>query len=252
MKKIALLSAAATAATLAFAPAAFADTTPTQKLVVKLTNTTAGTKKKPKSVGITVTTGTTNETDTPAKTKFTITDAKIILPKGIKLNYKSFPSCDLKTDTDGPFCADNAPKSAIGSGSATASVVDIDYDAKGTLTPFIGTNGRLIIRTQFDSPAVIDQPLIGNISTAGGGYSFGFHVPESLQTPIENADQQIKDFTLKFNAKTAKAKGSSKKIGLVELNSCPKGGYVFKGEFTFKNIPGITKTETTVPCKQGK
>lgn len=256
MKKIALLSAAATAATLAFAPAAaFADATPTQKLEVKLTSATAGTKKKPKSVGITVTTGTTNQTDTPTKTKFTITDAKITLPKGIKLNYKAFPSCDLPTDPagelNGPFCADNAPKAAIGSGSATASVVDIDYDAKGSLTPYIGTNGRLIIRTQFDSPAVIDQPLIGKISTTGGAYAFGFHVPTSLQTPIENADQQIKDFTLKFNAKTAKA-SAKKKVGLVELTSCPKGGYVFKGEFTFKGISGTTTTEAKVPCKQGK
>jgi len=252
MKKIALLSAAATAATLAFTPAAFADTAPTQKLVVKLTSAKAGTKKKPKSVGITVTTGTTNQTDTPNKTKFTITDAKIFLPKGIKLNYKAFPACDLPAaeTQNGAYCATNAPKAAIGSGSATASVVDIDTPAQGTLTPFIGTNGRLIIRTAFDSPAVIDQPLIGNISTAGGGYSFGFHVPNELQTPLENADQQISDFTLKFKAKTAK-KGS-KKIGLVELNSCPKGGYVFKGEFTFKNIAGTTLAETTVPCKQGK
>jgi len=254
MKKIALLAATTAAASLALAPAAFADAAPIQKLTVKLTSTTAGTKKKPKSVGITVITGTTNKTDTPDKTKFTITDAKISLPKGIKLNYGAFPACDLPTTEpevkQGQWCADNAPTSAIGSGTARAEVVDVPYEPTGILTPYIGTNGRLIIRTQFDQPAVIDQPLIGNISTGGGAYSFGFKVPTELQTPLENADQQILDFSLKFAKKTATVK--KKKVGLVELNKCPAGGYKFKGEFTFKGIPGTTLAETVVKCKQGK
>lgn len=251
MKKITLLSAA-TAATLAFVPAAAYADGPTQSLKVKLTNTTAGTKKKPKSVGITVSTGTTSDTGDKSK-KQTITYAKISMPKGIKLNYKAFPACDLPTAEEkvGAYCQENAPKSAIGTGTLQATVVDVEPLVKGVLTPFIGTNGRLIIRTKVDEIAVVDQPLIGKISTSGGAYAFDFNVPTELQTPLDNADQQINDFTVNFKAKTAKA-SAKKKVGLIELVSCPKGGYVFKGEFKFKGIDQTVTTSTTVPCKQGK
>ena len=248
MKKT-LLTVAATAAAVALTPAAaFAqEAAPEQFIKVKLTSTKAGTKSKPTAVGITFTTGTSN-LPVDKKKRHTITDAKITLPKGIKINYKSFPECKLPADQEqvGAWCEDNAPKSKVGSGTAKASVVDVDFNPTGTLTPYIGSNGRLLIRTQFDSPAVIDQPLIGNVSTSGGAYSFGFKVPTSLQTPIENADQQILDFALKFDKKTVK-KGK-KKIGLVELTSCPKGGYVFKGDFTFKDGQKAT-AEQTVACK---
>lgn len=248
MKKT-LLTVAATAAAVALTPAAaFAqDAAPEQFIDVKLTSSKAGTTKKPTAVGITFTTGTKGLPSDPKK-RHTITDAKIQLPKGIKINYKSFPECKLPADQEkvGGYCEDNAPKSKVGSGTATASVVDVDFNPTGKLTPYIGSNGRLLIRTQFDSPAVIDQPLIGNVSTSGGAYAFGFKVPTELQTPIENADQQILNFALKFDKKTVK-KGK-KKIGLVELTSCPKGGYVFKGTFTFKS--GQTATaEKTVACK---
>lgn len=248
MKKT-LLTVAATAAAVALTPAAALaqGTGPSQKLSVKLTSTKAGTTKKPTAVGITVTTGTEGDTGN-AKTKYTITYAKISLPKGIKINYKSFPECKLPADQEkvGAWCAENAPKAKVGSGTATASVVDVDFNPTGTLTPYIGSSGRLLIRTQFDSPAVIDQPLIGKVSTSGGAYAFDFNVPTELQTPIENADQQILNFALKFDKKTVK-KGK-KKIGLVELTSCPKGGYVFKGEFKFKSGETVN-TSTTVACK---
>lgn len=247
MKKTALLTAA-TAAAVALTPAAaFAQAGPSQFLKVSLTSSKAGTKAKPTPVGITVTTGTEGLPADPSK-RYTITYAKISLPKGIKINYKSFPECALPADKTevGAWCADNAPKSKVGSGTAKASVVGVDFNPEGTLTPYIGSNGRLLIRTEFTSPAVIDQPLIGKVGTAGGGYTFDFNVPESLQTPIENADQQILNFALKFDKKTVK-KGK-KKIGLVELNSCPKGGYVFKGEFKFKSGETVN-TSTTVACK---
>lgn len=250
MKKT-LLTAATAAAAVALAPAAAFAAPPQQRLDVKLTSTKAGTKKKPTAVGITVSTGTTTKPD-EANKRHTIVTAKISLPKGIALNYKAFPACNLPEGDAGKvggYCEQNAPKSKVGSGTAKASVVDVDFEPTGVLTPYIGTNGRLLIRTQFEQPAVIDQPLIGNVTTSGGAYAFGFSVPTELQTPIPNADQQILDFTLKFDKKTAK-KGK-KKIGLVELTSCPKGGYVFKGDFTYKSGE-TTSVTTTVPCKQGK
>lgn len=241
MKKFALIAAATAASFGASAPAAFADASPVQFLKVKLTSTKAGTTKKPTNVGITVTTGTSNSTGDPTK-KFTITHATISLPKGIKINYKDFPAC-----SDATTCADSAPKSKIGSGTATAQVVGIDYSPTGTLTPFIGTNGQLFIRTEFTQPAVIDEPLIGKVSTKGGAFSFDFSVPTTLQTPLPDADQQIDNFALKFNKLTSK-----KKTGLVTLTSCPKSGkYVFKGDFQFKG--GQTATASTeVKCKAAK
>jgi hypothetical protein len=245
MKKIALISAAAAATTLALAPAAFA--APTQSLSVKLSSTKAGTKAKPTAAGLTFDTGTTSVD--PAGGKQTLSVAKITLPKGITLNYKAFPSCSEPTT-----CADSAPKSKVGSGSAVASVLGVDTPANGTLTPFIGTNNRLIIRTEFSAPAIIDEPLIGNVSTSGGQYVFTFNVPEDLQVPIPNAPQQISSFKINFSKLTVK-KGK-KKIPLIALTSCPSGGYVFKGDFTYRpNAAGVAETASasqTIKCSKAK
>ncbi len=253
MKKITLLSAA-TAAAFALAPvAANAATPPGVNLVVKPTSSTAGTKKKPKTVGFTVSTGVTGDTG-DAKTKHTVTHAKIWMSKGIKLNYKAFPECDIPDEAlsvNEDWCAANAPKSKIGSGNASADVVDAG-SPEGTLIPYIGSNNRLLVQTQFNSPAVIDQPLVGKVATASGdySYSFDFTVQSVLQEPVVGGFVQLKEFNLKFDKKTAKV-SSKKKVGLVDLVSCPKGGYKFKAEFTFRDGQTATK-ETVVKCKQGK
>ncbi len=241
MKKIALISAAA-AATLALAPSAFA--APEQTLDVKLGSSMAGTTKKPVTTKMTFATG-TKLADPTRKTLETIKYAKITLPKGIKLNYQAFPEC-----SDANTCADSAPKSQIGKGTAKAAFTQGTFDPSGTLTPFIGTGGRLIIRTVFDQPAIIDQPLVGKIAVKNGIYSFDFNVQEELQVIIPpDTFQQILDFRINFDKKVVK-KGS-KNIGLIDLVSCPKGGYVFKGDFIFRDGQTATASDT-VPCKPAK
>lgn len=249
MKKISVISAAAAAA-LVFAPAANAQVT--QRLDVKIDNKTSGvkvgTKKKPKAVKISVSTGTLGTPVAPL-THEPIAWAKISMPKGIKLNYKSFPACNPGSDDTGdPVGGDCASKTKIGSGTAKASVNGVGYEPEGTLTQFIGTKNRLLIRTQFDQPAVIDKTLSGALKTKGGAYSFEFNVPELLQVPLPPTGiEQLSDFTTNFDKKTVK-KGK-KKIGLVELTSCPKGGFKFTGEFRYRS--GATATaETTVSCKK--
>ncbi len=251
MKKIALLTAA-TAATFAFAPAAsFA--APTIRLDVKLTSSTAGTKKKPKTVGASVSTGVTSPIPSPS-TRDTVVAAKIWMAKGIKLNYKSFEECDIpdaSLSTNEDWCAANAPKSKIGSGTAKASVIDAG-EPEGTIVPYIGSDNRLLLQTKFDSPAVIDQPLVGNVSTAKGDYSYLFDikVQPALQEPIPGGFVQLLDYSIKFDKKTAKV-SKKKKVGLVDLTSCPKGGYKFKAEFTFRD-GSTAMAEDTQKCKQGK
>jgi hypothetical protein len=239
MKKLALISTAAIAALVAAAPAAQA--APEQRLDVKLTKTKAS-KKAPTTIGMTVDTGTV--TKNPDGSKNTITKAKIDLPKGILLNYKAFPSCAVATT-----CADSAAASQVGTGTAEARVDGVDYVAKGTLTAFIGAGAKLFIRTQFSAPAIIDEPLPGAVTTSGGAYSFGFDVPQTLQMPLENAYQQIDTFKLNFPAKTVKKNG--KKVGLIQLKTCPAGGYVFKGTFTFRDGSVATASQT-VKCSQAK
>ncbi|MEH3054775.1 MAG: hypothetical protein PGN13_12355 [Patulibacter minatonensis] len=237
MKKLAFITTAVLAAAVGAAPAQAVE----QSLDVKLTKTKAS-KKAPTTVGITIDTGTL--TKNPDGSKNTITSAKIDLPKGILLNYKDFPSC-----ADATTCADSAAGSQVGTGTAAARVDGVDYVAQGKLTAFIGANANLFIRTQFSTPAVIDEPLIGKVTTKGGAYSFGFSVPDKLQMPLDNAYQQIDSFKLNFGAKTVKKKG--KKIGLVQLKQCSGGKYTFKGTFTFRD--GSTATaEKTIKCTQAK
>lgn len=249
MKKISMISAA-TAAALVFAPAANAQVT--QRLDVKIDNKTSGvkvgTKKKPKTVKLQVSTGTVGTPAAPL-THEPIAWAKINLPKGIKLNYKSFKTCSPSNDSEGdPLAGDCESNTKIGSGTAKASVNGVGYEPEGVLTQFIGSGNRLLIRTQFDQPAVIDKTLNGKLSTKGGAYSFEFNVPELLQVPLPPTGiEQLTDFTTNFDKKTVK-KGK-KKIGLIELNSCPKGGFKFTGEFRYRS--GATaKAETTVSCKK--
>jgi hypothetical protein len=239
MKKLALISTAALAAVIAAAPAAQA--APEQSLKVTLTKTKAS-KKTPTTIGMTVDTGTLTRNADGSKN--TIVKAKIDLPKGILLNYKYFPSC-----ADPSTCADSAPASQVGSGTAAARVDGFDYVAQGTLTAYIGVGAKLFIRTQFSKPAVINEALLGAVTTVGGAYSFGFDVQESLQMPLDNAYQQIDSFNLNFPAKTVTKNG--KKIGLVQLKTCPAGGYVFKGTFTFRD-GSVANAMQTVPCKQAK
>ncbi|MBO9531928.1 MAG: hypothetical protein J7513_03025 [Solirubrobacteraceae bacterium] len=239
MKKLALITTAAMAAAIAAAPAAQA--APEQYLKVKLTKTKAS-KKTPTTVGITIDTGTVTKNADGSKN--TITSAKIDLPKGILLNYKKFPTCKEATT-----CADSAPTSQVGTGTAAARVDGVDYVAQGKLTAFIGAGANLFIRTQFSQPAVIDEPLTGAVTTKGGAYSFGFKVPDTLQMPIPDAYQQIDSFKLNFAAKTVKSQG--KKIGLVQLKTCTGKKYTFKGTFTFRD--GSTATaEDTIKCTQAK
>ncbi|MDO9355698.1 MAG: hypothetical protein Q7T55_18505, partial [Solirubrobacteraceae bacterium] len=90
----------------------------------------------------------------------------------------------------------------------------------------------------------------GKVALKGGQYSFDFNVQESLQVIIQpDTFQQILDFKLNFDKKTVK-KGK-KTVGLIELNNCPKGGYVFKGEFKFRNGDTATASDT-IACKAAK
>ncbi|MDQ8043614.1 MAG: hypothetical protein AAGC46_04805 [Solirubrobacteraceae bacterium] len=244
MKKIALISAAAAAATLAVAPAAaFADGAPTtQSLSVKLTSSKAGTTSAPTAVGLELNTGTTS--NDPAGTKQTLSHVKITIPKGIKLNYKAFKAC---TDPAGLTCPSNTK---IGSGSAVADVYQVQDNIPGTLTPYIGTNNTLLIRTQFTQPAVIDEALKAVVSTSGGGYVFDIDVPQDLQVPIQpTGNQQIRKFDVKFSKLTTKV--GKKTVPLIGLTSCPSGGYKFQGDFTFANSQPTTTT-TVVKCSTAK
>lgn len=239
MKKLALITTAAIAAAFAGAPAAQA--APEQYLKVKLTKNKAS-KKNPTTVGITIDTGTTPPATTGPKA--TVVKAQIDLPKGILLNYKAFPTCS----TPGQ-CEETAPDSQVGEGIAKANVDGFDYEAQGTLKAFVGTGAQLFIYTQFQKPAVINETLVGKVTTKSGAYSFGFDVQPALQQPIDGAYQQLNQFLLGFPAKTVTKQG--KKIGLVQLKTCPKGGYVFKGSFTFRD-GSVASPSVTVPCKQAK
>lgn len=212
----------------------------TQTLKVKLTSTKSGTSKKPKGIGLTLSTGTVSalgEAPLPIQT------AKIIMPTGVNLNYKSFPSCSVVMATN----RNCSSKTAVGTGSATAHLNDVDYDPQGQLTQYQGTNGQLFIHTVFYKPAIIDENVVGKIKKSGSHYELGFTVPPALQEPLPGTRAQVLDFTTKFPKQTVKKKG--KTINYIETTSCPKKGWVFKGEFVY--VDGTTATASyTVKCKR--
>jgi hypothetical protein len=245
MKKLSLLTVAAAATTMAFA-ATSAQAAVTQTLSAKITGgSKAGTKKKPKSIGLTVTTGTVSPNG-DADPAVPVQSATIVLPKGININYKKFPSC---TDLTALNCPSNT---VLGKGTAKAHLDTVAFDPDGQLIQYQGAGGKLLIRTMFQQPAVIDQPVIGSLSKSGGAFVLKFTVPPTLQTPLQGENAQVLSFAPTFNKKTITVK--KKKINYMETTSCPKGGWVFKGTFTYLNnmSPPTVVSSKPIACKAGK
>jgi hypothetical protein len=166
------------------------------------------------------------------------------LPKGMKMGYKYFPTCNpTKLETGGvKGCS---KKAIVGKGKLTADGRPVvDTPVGGSVTAFNGTKSGgkarylLYVIPELSSPLV----LVGSLS----GTTLSIPVP-AVPTLPGQPNATLTDFSITTGG-TVKKKGK-KYSYLTNPKKCPKGGYVWKFDFTYENGEKLSPTDAA-PCKK--
>jgi hypothetical protein len=253
MRKLLLGGVVALCATLGVAGVASA-IDGTQTIALKLTNTKAGTKAKPKSVGsLKVTTATT--LGTALAGSFTVTKAVLYFDKNLVFNAGAFKACstsDLQTIDD--KCK-GLSKGQLGSGSAYGQALGTPAQPAGTANealhvkafngPKLGTGYRFYLHVTgvagVDGPLDIDTVIAAKLTKATGDYGWKLTVPipPELQHP-SNVPATLTSFI-------TSVKGTFKGTPYVGLKGCSGGKLKFKGTFNYTDNTHKDATDT-VKC----
>lgn len=233
MHKFMLLAVASLAAVLCVVGIASA-VNPEQTLIVKSTNTKAGTKAQPRSLGkLTVETPTT-----PAEGEagtFATRTAVISFDKNIVLSAQKFPACALaQVEKDETKCP---AKSRVGSGSAVAvfsgqtinlTIKAFNGSAKGTKLYLLAQNATFNINKALD----------GTFTAGSGDYGkkLTVKIPTNLQQPVAGAFATLTDFKTSVG-------GTNNNTPYAALKGCTGGKLKYKGVFNYSD--GTSKTATT-------
>lgn len=233
MRKLMLLAVASLAAVLGVVGIASA-VNPEQTLIVKTTNTKAGTPAKPKSVG-------KLNVETPTKPAageagtFATKTAIISFDKNIVFGASKFPACSLtQVEKDETKCKTG---SKVGAGSATAvfSGQTINLTVKAYNGNTKGTKIYLLVQNaQFG----INKALDGTLGAASGAYGkkLTVKIPTNLQQPVAGAYATLTDFKTSVG-------GTSKGTPYAAIKGCSGGKLKYKGVFNYSD--GTSKTATT-------
>jgi hypothetical protein len=233
MRKFMLLAVASLAAVLGVVGIASA-VNPEQSLIVKTTNSKAGTEAKPKSVGKLNVETPTKPAEGEAGT-FATKTAIISFDRNIVFGASKFPACSLsQVEKDESKCKTG---SKVGSGSATAvfSGQTINLTVKAYNGNTKGTKIYLLVQNaQFG----INKALDGTLGKALPPYGkkLTVKIPANLQQPVAGAFATLTDFKTSVG-------GTSKGTPYAALKGCTAGKLRYKGVFNYSD--GTSKTATT-------
>jgi hypothetical protein len=203
-----------------------------QGIKVKVTNNKAGTKSKPKSVGLLTVTTTT----TPAPGEegtFATKTAVIYFDKNIVFGNSKFRSCAAsQVVSDDSKCPAG---SKIGGGSAVARFAG--QTVALTVKAYNGPSGKLSLLVD-NQQFGIHAALAGTLKNATGDYGkkLTVTIPANLQSPLPGQFATLTQFLTKVG-------GTSKGTPYVGLKGCSGGKLKFKGTFNYTD--GTSKTATT-------
>ena len=233
MRKFMLLAVASLAAVLGVVGIASA-VNPEQSLIVKTTNTKAGTEAKPKSVGKLNVETPTKPAEGEAGT-FATKTAVISFDKNIVFGASKFPACSLtQVEKDETKCKTG---SKVGSGSATAvfSGQTINLTVKAYNGNAKGTKIYLLVQ---NSQFGINKALDGTLGAATGAYGkrLTVKIPTNLQQPVAGAYATLTDFKTSVG-------GTHNGTPYAALKGCTAGKLRYKGVFNYSD--GTSKTATT-------
>jgi hypothetical protein len=164
------------------------------------------------------------------------------LPKGMKLGYKDFATCDPKK-LEKSGVKGCSKKSQVGKGTLTADGRPVvETPVQGTVTAFNGTNRRylLYVIPELSSPIVI----VGKLS----GLTLTLDVPLVPTLPGQ-PNATLTKFQIKTGGTvTKRKKGKKRKIAYLQNpKKCPAGGHEWTFEFTYENGEKLTPKDKA-PC----
>jgi len=172
-----------------------------------------------------------------------VTLTVVHLPKGMKLGYKDFPTCNpSKLEANG--LSGCSKKAIVGKGNLTADGRPTAGTVPGTVTAFNGTNKQylLYVVPEISSPLVLRGKLTGTNQT--------IQVP-LVPTIGTNPNATLTDFKITTGGKTKKKKkGKSVTINyLTNPKKCTKAGYFWKFDFSYENGEKLSPTSAAA-CKK--
>jgi hypothetical protein len=213
----------------------------TQTLDVKLKNTKAGTKAKPKSVGsLKVTTATTPGPGNPVGS-FVVNNATIFFDKNLVFNASAFKTCS----TADPSQIDSKCSSAkVGSGSANGQAQVGGPEAlsvKAYNGPKSGSGYKFYLHVTGTAPLQIDSVITATLKKATGAYGWKLDVP----IPDELKHPSLPTINATLTQFITTVSGTSKGKPYVGLKGCSGGKLKFKGVFQYSDNTSKTATSTS-------
>jgi hypothetical protein len=217
----------------------------TQELALKIANTKAGTKEKPKSVGsLRVTTSTTPGPVNPAGS-FAVTQAVIFFDKNLVFNASAFKACSTSDLTTIDTACNGVSKGEVGKGTAkgTALGQTEPLDVKAYNGPKSGSGYKFYLHVTGSAPLAIDSVISAKLTKATGKYGW------KLTVPIPPELQRPSGVLATLTEFITTVSGSSKGKPYIGIKGCSGGKLNFKGTFSYTD--GTSKTATdTVKCSK--
>ena len=180
------------------------------------------------------------------------TGAVVHLPRGIRLNYRDFPTCDQdRLEANGPRGCPRGSKVGTGRIRADARPV-VTNEVGGTVTAFNGKNRTylLYVVPEISSPLVIPGKLEGSRSKP----RLNFQVPLVPTLPGQ-PNATLTYFEVKTGGKVKKRKRVRGKRRRVTVNyienarRCTQSGWGWKIDFTYENGERLSPTDE-VRCRR--
>lgn len=171
-----------------------------------------------------------------------VVNTLVKLPKGMKLGYRDFKTCDpRKLERSGlKGCS---RKSRVGKGTLTADGRPVvETPVQGSVTAFNGTKRRylLYVIPELSSPLV----LVGKLS----GLTLRIPVPLVPTLPGQ-PNATLTKFQIKTGG-TVRKKKRGKRVKIPYLKNpskCPRGGYEWSFEFSYENGEKLAPKDKA-PC----
>jgi hypothetical protein len=179
-----------------------------------------------------------------------LTSLTLALPKTSELSAEGFATCSASTlEADGPFaCPDGSRAGALGSFSARAFLGAERLGEAGTVEPFFGSGGELLLYLRGVSPVALEVVLHGTYQPATSEYGSALDFSLPLLESVPGAPYvSLEYLNLRLGAFREEA---GKRIGSVTFPSCtPLTSTLLWGtDATFYSHSGTVEQSSGGPC----
>jgi hypothetical protein len=181
----------------------------------------------------------------------------VYLPAGVHLHPQGFPTCPVGVITEmrePRLCPKGSAAGPVGRVSGVVAFGSEIVGEQGEILSFFAPGGGFEFLTLGHTPVTLEIPTVGRLLHPGGAGGFGPEftgaIPLVETVPgAQDASVEAIDITL---GAAIRRHGRTVYYGTVP-NSCPKGGFRAKAEFTFARGGDLATPETVsvavrAPC----